>query len=129
MPARWASRRCNSAHTHPVAGTVFDDPNLVSPAGLVPVLSLAHQCRLHGLAGEHLTVGSDEGSDARRKVTSLVAGMVAGADSIDDMALLRHRGMGQSFRLPVCALDVGVVPAGFSPSDTCVAWTPWLPGC
>ena len=27
------------------------------------------------------------------KVTALVAGMVAGADSIDDMALLRHGGM------------------------------------
>ena len=31
------------------------------------------------------------------KVTSLVAGMVAGADSIDDMALLRHGGMGRLF--------------------------------
>ena len=31
------------------------------------------------------------------KVTSLVAGMVAGADSIDDMALLRHGGMGKVF--------------------------------
>jgi len=30
-------------------------------------------------------------------VTSLVAGMVAGADSIDDMALLRHGGMGRVF--------------------------------
>ena len=29
------------------------------------------------------------------KVASLVAGMVAGADSIDDMALLRHGGMGR----------------------------------
>lgn len=32
------------------------------------------------------------------KVASLVAGMVAGADSIDDMALLRHGGMGRIFR-------------------------------
>jgi hypothetical protein len=31
------------------------------------------------------------------KVASLVAGMVAGADSIDDMALLRHGGMGRVF--------------------------------
>jgi hypothetical protein len=29
------------------------------------------------------------------KVTSLVAGMVTGADSIDYMALLRHGGMGK----------------------------------
>ncbi|GAA1582587.1 hypothetical protein GCM10009789_40450 [Kribbella sancticallisti] len=31
------------------------------------------------------------------KVASLVAGMVAGADSINDMALLRHGGMGRIF--------------------------------
>ena len=30
-------------------------------------------------------------------MSSLVAGMVAGADSIDDMALLRHGGMGRIF--------------------------------
>jgi hypothetical protein len=29
------------------------------------------------------------------KVASLVAGMVAGADGVDDMALLRHGGMGR----------------------------------
>jgi hypothetical protein len=31
------------------------------------------------------------------KVSSLVAGMIAGADSIDDMAVLRHGGMGKLF--------------------------------
>jgi hypothetical protein len=31
------------------------------------------------------------------KVASLVAGMVAGADSIDDLGLLRHGGMGKVF--------------------------------
>ena len=38
---------------------------------------------------------TDKGANAGLKVTSLVAGMVAGADSIDDMALLRHGGMGR----------------------------------
>jgi hypothetical protein len=32
------------------------------------------------------------------KVPALVAGMVAGADSIDDMDLLRHGGMGRLFK-------------------------------
>jgi hypothetical protein len=41
-----------------------------------------------------------------------VAGMVAGADSIDDMALLRHGGMGRVFARGVRPVDVGVVPAG-----------------
>ena len=38
--------------------------------------------------------------------------MVAGADSIDDMALLRHGGMGTVFDRPYAPVDVGVVPAG-----------------
>jgi hypothetical protein len=73
----------------------FDDPNLVSSAGLVPVLGLAESARLRDLADEHLGVPTDKGANAGLKVSSLVAGMVAGADSIDDMALLRHGGMGR----------------------------------
>jgi hypothetical protein len=72
---------------------VFDDPNLVSSAGLVPVLALADSADLRGLADEHLSVPTDKGAHAGLKVASLVAGMVAGADCIDDMALLRHGGM------------------------------------
>ena len=37
------------------------------------------------------------GANAHLKVPALVAGMVAGADSIDDMDLLRHGGMGRLF--------------------------------
>ena len=40
---------------------------------------------------------TDKGANAGLKVASLVGGMVAGADSIDDMALLRHGGMGRVF--------------------------------
>jgi hypothetical protein len=75
----------------------FDDPNLVSVAGLVPVLALAESAGLRDLADEHLTVPTDKGANAGLKVASLVAGMVAGADSIEDMALLRHGGMGRVF--------------------------------
>ncbi len=76
---------------------LFDDPNLVSSAGLVPVLALADRAGLRELADEHLTVPTDKGANAGLKVASLVGGMVAGADSIDDMALLRHGGMGRLF--------------------------------
>jgi hypothetical protein len=75
----------------------FDDPNLVSSAGLVPVVALASVAGLRELADEHLSVPTDKGANAGLKVASLVAGMVAGADSIDDMALLRHGGMGRVF--------------------------------
>ena len=40
---------------------------------------------------------TDKGANAGAKVTALVAGMVAGADSLDDMALLRHGGMRRLF--------------------------------
>ena len=76
---------------------MFDDPNLVSSAGLVPVVALAQAAGLEGLAQERLSVPSDKGANAGLKVTSLVAGMLAGADSIDDMALLRHGGMSRVF--------------------------------
>ncbi len=76
---------------------MFDDPNLVSSAGLVPAVALAGSAGLGELAGQHLSVPTDKGANAGLKVASLVAGMVAGADSIDDMALLRHGGMGRVF--------------------------------
>ena len=72
-------------------------PESVSAAGLVPVLALADAAGLRRLADEHLSVPTDKGAHAGLKVASLVAGMVAGADSIDDMALLRHGGMGRIF--------------------------------
>jgi DDE family transposase len=73
---------------------VFDDPNLVSDAGLVPVLGLAESAGLHSLLEDQLTVAS---ANATAKATSVVAGMLAGADSIDDLDLLRHGGMSRLF--------------------------------
>jgi hypothetical protein len=85
------------SHGRPVGGAVFDEPNLVAAAGLVPVAALAREAGLPTLADRHLSVPTDKGANAGMKVASLVAGMVAGADSIDDMALLRHGGMGRVF--------------------------------
>ena len=48
-----------------------------------------------------------------------MAGMVAGADCIEDMALLRHGGMGRLFA-GSSAVDVGLVPAGV-PVRACAA--------
>ena len=85
--------------SHTVGSTLqrFDDPNLVSSGGLVPAMALAERAGLRELADKHLTVPTDKGANAGLKVASLVAGMVAGADSIEDMALLRHGGMGRIF--------------------------------
>jgi len=76
---------------------VFDEPNLISVAGLVPVMRLAERAGLSRLADQWLTVPTDKGANAGLKVASIVAGMVAGADSVDDLALLRHGGMGRVF--------------------------------
>ena len=75
----------------------FDDPNLVSHAGLVPVMALGQRAGLADLVAEHVRPGGACGVNARVKVACLVAGMAAGADNIDDMDLLRHGAMGALF--------------------------------
>jgi len=71
----------------------FDDPNLVSRAGLVPVMALAQRAGLADLAGEHVRIARRCGVNPQVKVACLVAGMAGGADSIDDLDLLRHGAM------------------------------------
>lgn len=85
------------SHVSRSAVASFDDPNLVSAAGLLPIVRLAEKGGLRSLADRWLSVPTDKGANAGLKVSSLVAGMVAGADSIDDMAVLRHGGMGRLF--------------------------------
>ena len=97
LPTRKGISEVKLSHRLGSTSALFDDPNLVSAAGLVPVLGVAESASLRPLAGEHLSVPTDKGANAGLKVASLVAGMVAGADSIDDMALLRHGGMGRVF--------------------------------
>jgi hypothetical protein len=75
----------------------FDDPNLVSRAGLVPVMALAQRAGLAGLVAAHVRPGGPCGVNAQLKILCLVAGMAAGADSIDDMDLLRHGAMPDLF--------------------------------
>ena len=76
---------------------MFDDPNLVSQAGLVPVVALADRAGLMALAEEHVRVPGPCGVNAAVKTGCVVAGMVAGADSIDDLDLLRHGAMPDLF--------------------------------
>jgi len=78
-----------------VKSAVFDDPNLVSTAGLVPVMALAQRAGLAGLVEAHVSVPGPAGAHAGVKVAAVVAGMVAGADSFEDLAVLRHGAMGR----------------------------------
>ena len=87
-------------HARSTVSYRFDEPNLVSVAGLVPIMALAQNAGLADLAQQKITVattGADKGANAGAKISSLVASMVAGADSIDDMDLLRHGGMSSVF--------------------------------
>ncbi|MGO8956505.1 MAG: IS1380 family transposase [Streptosporangiaceae bacterium] len=85
------------SHDPPKISVCFDDPNLVSRAGLVPVMGLAERAGLVALARQHVRIADRRGVNAAAKVGCLVAGMAAGADSIDDMDVLRHGAMGEVF--------------------------------
>src|SRR3974377_2045181 len=71
----------------------FDDPNLVSHAGLIPVMALAERAGLADLVAGHVRPGGERGVHTHLKGPGLGAGMAAGADSIEDMGLLRHGAM------------------------------------
>ena len=75
----------------------FDDPDLVSRAGLVPVMALAERAGLEALVRRHVTITAKTGVYPEIKAGCLVAGMAAGADSIEDMDLLRHGAMPDLF--------------------------------
>jgi hypothetical protein len=74
----------------PSVEATFDDTNLISSAGLVPVMRLARRAGLGARVTAKLTVPGAAGCDAAAKVCSIVAGMLTGADSIDDLGVLRE---------------------------------------
>jgi len=86
-----------SSHTFTAESAVFDERNLVSSAGLVPVLELAEQAGLSELIDTHVRLDSTRVASGAvnpvGKLTSIIAGMCTGADVIDDMNLLRAGGM------------------------------------
>ena len=62
------------SHTGASLSASFDEPNLVSAAGLVPVMGLALEAGLRDLADDWLSVPTDKGANAGLDVASLVAG-------------------------------------------------------
>jgi hypothetical protein len=81
----------------PVVRATFDDPNLVSCAGLVPVMRLAQAVGLPAAVADRVHLPGDTGCNPAGKVATIVAGMLAGADSIDDLNIARHGGMPSLF--------------------------------
>lgn len=62
-----------SFHKMAAVSASFDEANLVSSAGLLPVMTLARDAGLEELADERLTVPTDKGANAGLKVASLTA--------------------------------------------------------
>jgi hypothetical protein len=75
------------------ATPIFDDDNLVSFAGLAPVMALAERAGLSALIGERVRFRwvrvASAGVNPAGKLTSIVAGMVAGADCIEGLDVIR----------------------------------------
>ena len=78
----------------PTVDASFDEPNLFSAAGLVPAMRLARRAGLDTQVSDRLTLPGGAGFDPAGKVCSIVAGMITGADSIDDLDSLREGAVG-----------------------------------
>lgn len=78
------------SHTPARTTARFDDPNLVSHAGLVPLVRLIETIGLPDLAHDLVRLGGPTGANPAAKITTILAGMAAGADSISDLDHLRH---------------------------------------
>ncbi|WP_240797873.1 IS1380 family transposase [Streptomyces sp. F001] len=102
-----------SSHAAAAVSSAFDDPNLIAYGGLGPVVRLAERCGLPALADEHIHLPCSKdgiGAFPAAKLMSLVGGMVAGADSIEDMDRLR------TARCPACSPECGPVHARLVPA-------------
>jgi hypothetical protein len=130
-----------ASHTPGRMRARFDDPNLVSYAGLVPVMRLAQDAGLYELASRHMRVPGPAGANAAAKIGSIVAGMAAGADSIDDLDVVRHGAMPRLFSGVRAPSTLGTFLRGLCHGDVCsvhaihtrflhslAARTPLLPG-
>jgi hypothetical protein len=86
------------SHTRAAVSARFDDESVVAHAGVVPLLRIARDAGLATLAEQrlHLSAGS-AGANPAAKILSIVAGMAAGADCIDDLDVLRHGAMDRIF--------------------------------
>jgi hypothetical protein len=80
---------------------LFDDENLVSCVGLVPVMALAERAGLSELVSGKVAITASAvasaGVNPAGKLTSIIAGMAAGADCIDDLDVIRSGGMPRLF--------------------------------
>ncbi|BBY59259.1 hypothetical protein MSAR_23950 [Mycolicibacterium sarraceniae] len=89
------------SHGFAAESAVFDEDNLVSCAGLVPVMTLAEQTGLGRLFDEKVQITTPRiksgSANPAPKLATVVAVMCAGADCIDDLDVVRSGGMKTPF--------------------------------
>jgi hypothetical protein len=106
------------SHRFAAESAVFDEDNLVSLAGLVPVMRLAEQTGLAQLLSEKVRIAEPRiksgSANPAPKLTTLIAGMCAGADSIDDIDVLRAGGMKTVFGGVYAPSTIGTLLREFS---------------
>jgi hypothetical protein len=110
------------SHAWRGGSAVFDEDNLVSHAGLVPLLALAERAGLSQLLDEHVRFVDERvksgAANPTPKLTSIVAGMAAGADSIDDLDVVRAGGMKQAFGGVYACATLGIFLREFTHGHT-----------
>ena len=90
----------------------LDERNLVLAGGLVPVLELAEQTGHSRLIGQHVELPSTRvrsgAVNPAGKLTTIIADMMCGLDSIDDANLLRAGGTSRVFDEVYAPSTVGI---------------------
>lgn len=106
------------SHTFGADSAVFDEDNLVSCAGLVPVMALAERAGLTRLLDNKIHIESSRiksgAANPAPKLATLIAGMCAGADYIDDVDLVRAGGMKTLFNRVYAPSTVGTLLREFT---------------
>ena len=106
------------SHRFGSGSAVFDEDNLVSCAGLVPVMALAEQAGLSRLLDNKIRITSTRvksgAANPAPKLATLIAGMCAGADYIDDVDLVRAGGMKTLFDRVYAPSTVGTLLREFT---------------
>ena len=106
------------SHKFSAGSAVFDDDHLVSCAGLVPVMTLAEQTGLGRLVGEKVHIAEPKiksgAANPAPKLATLIAGMCAGADCIDDVDALRSGGMKTLFGAVYAPSTIGTLLREFT---------------
>lgn len=107
------------SHSFSATSALFDDDNLVSHAGLVPVMELARSTGVSALLAERVDLGTTRvasaGANLEAKLLTVIAGLCCGADSIDDLGIVRAGGHTRLFDRVYAPATIGQTLREFTP--------------